>query len=57
MRRKTIDASLADVWKTINLGRPPGGFLRRLASEIGYDLPKEPTIDEDNAEEREEIVI
>jgi amino acid adenylation domain-containing protein len=37
-----IDASLADAWRRVELPRPLGGFARRVAIELGYELPATP---------------
>ncbi|HMV99523.1 MAG TPA: amino acid adenylation domain-containing protein [Acidobacteriota bacterium] len=37
-----IDPGLGDVWKTIRLPRRLGGLARRVAEELGYELPNEP---------------
>ena len=39
-----IDSSLADAWKKVSLGRRAGGFLRRVASELKYELPEHENI-------------
>ena len=43
LNHKTIDASLADAWKTVSLDRKPGGFMRRIARELDYELPEKET--------------
>ena len=34
-----IDASLSNAWKNVSLKRSPGGFLKRVARELDYELP------------------
>lgn len=38
---KGIESELGEVWRTIDLGRPLGGFVRRIAPEFDYELPNE----------------
>ncbi|MFA6239911.1 MAG: SDR family NAD(P)-dependent oxidoreductase [Candidatus Hydrogenedentales bacterium] len=38
---KDIESKLGEVWRSIDLGRPLGGFVRRIAPEFEYELPKE----------------
>ena len=39
-----IEAALGDVWKTIVLPKPLGGFARRVAAELQYELPRESSV-------------
>jgi len=41
LNHDSIDQSLADAWKTVSLDRRLGGFIRRVARELNYDLPDE----------------
>ena len=41
MNHNSIDPSLADSWKKVSIGRRHGGFIRRVAGELNYELPKE----------------
>src|SRR5262249_29133660 len=36
-----IEASLGEVWRTIRLSRPLNEAVRRVAAELGYELPRE----------------
>jgi len=47
LNHDSIDASLADSWKKVSLGRKCGGFIRRVAGELNYDLPEEATVGKD----------
>ncbi|MBX7255252.1 MAG: SDR family NAD(P)-dependent oxidoreductase [Candidatus Hydrogenedentes bacterium] len=38
---KSIESELGEVWRKIDLGRPLGGFVRRIAPEFDYELPNE----------------
>lgn len=40
-RHDRIEPALGEVWKEIRLPRPLGGFARRVAADLGYDLPYE----------------
>jgi amino acid adenylation domain-containing protein len=44
LNHDSIDAALADSWKKVSLGRKPGGFMRRVALELNYDLPGETSV-------------
>ena len=39
LKRSTIDSTLADAWKKASLPYRLGGFARRIAGELGYELP------------------
>ena len=39
LKHKGIDPTLADAWKRVQLPQRLGGFARRVAKEVGYDLP------------------
>ncbi len=41
LKHDGIDAALGDVWEKIELPKRLGGFARRLAAELQYDLPRE----------------
>ena len=41
LTHQKIEPALGDAWKTIRLPQPLGGYARRVASEIGYALPRE----------------
>lgn len=41
LQRKGIDPRLGQGWRRVRLGRPLGGYARRLAGELKYDLPHE----------------
>ncbi len=41
LEHKEIDRTLGEVWKGIRLPRQLGGFARRVAAELGYELLQE----------------
>ncbi|MDH7486314.1 MAG: beta-ketoacyl synthase N-terminal-like domain-containing protein [Anaerolineae bacterium] len=41
LQHEGIEAALGDVWRTIALPKPLGGFARRVAAELQYELPQE----------------
>jgi acyl transferase domain-containing protein/thioesterase domain-containing protein/acyl carrier protein len=41
LQHTRIDPALGQTWRTIRLGRRLNGFTRRIAAELGYELPNE----------------
>ncbi|MBI1320606.1 MAG: SDR family NAD(P)-dependent oxidoreductase [Candidatus Hydrogenedens sp.] len=41
LQHKRIDPALGQTWRSIRLGRRLNGFTRRIAGELGYELPGE----------------
>ncbi|MEG3436744.1 hybrid fatty acyl-AMP ligase/type I polyketide synthase [Pannus brasiliensis CCIBt3594] len=57
LKRKTIDAKLAESWKEIQLPRPLGEFSRQVASIFDYSLPEEKPVETPSLAEMEETYI
>jgi amino acid adenylation domain-containing protein len=45
-KHDTIEADLGDAWRRVELPRRLGGFARRIADELGYQLPDPGTVAE-----------